>query len=247
MHIPRWNVVPPEKSQTATGKYHIVAHFKVFGTTGVGCTESVIGPCKIAACPASAGMPVTELNAGPITVTGSGPDSPVALSYGQQTPGGPAGYPPATGASPFCSSGDTVTASGGGGPDLPAFAAQSIVAPSDIAVTSPACAAGACQDIPRSMDAIITWSGGTAGKVSVAYVTATDAGSKILACSFDASAGTGTVPSAALMQLDVGSSAGFFGSMLITPIDSKEIMVGSMPTVLGVEATPLGGTFTTTD
>ena len=121
------------------------------------------------------------------------------------------------------------------------------VAPNDITLTAPICGGGSCPDFNRSSDAIVPWTGGGAGKVSVTYQTSTDTGSKTLTCSFDAIAGSGTVPTAALMLLDVGTASGFLGIELITAVNSKSIMVGAMPTFLGVEGTPVEGQFSTTD
>jgi len=152
-----------------------------------------------------------------------------------------------TGNTSFFNAGDMVSVSGAGGADLPAFTMQTVIAPSGITVTSPVCASGACADVDRAADAMVTWTGGGAGRVSVAYLTTTDDGTKAVTCNFDASAGSGTVPVAALMTLDQASAPGFFGLESITPIDSKTIMVGTLPVLFGVQQTSYQGTFTTTD
>ena len=233
-------------TQSPTG-FHVVASFNpASAATTAGCLVTTVGPCIATACPDVMGVAMASLNAGAITVTGTGPGSPVTLSFGTKGDGGLAGYPAASGQTAFYNAGDPVSASGAGGADLPAFNAT-LVAPNEIAVTSPACAAGACADVDRSMDATITWSGGGAGRVTVAYVTGTDVGTKLLSCSFDALVGSGTVPSAALMKLDPPGAPNFFGQVLVNPIDSKTIMVGTLPTLFGVQGGTFGGTFTITN
>ena len=211
-----------------------------------GCVTKTVGGCIATSCPAVDGILSSSLNAGAITVAGTGPDSPVTIRYTAMGDAGLMGYS-ARGNSQFFHGGDTITASGAGGPDVPAFAAQTVIAPNEIVVTSPACAAIKCPDIPRSHDATIAWTGGGAGKVEITYITDTDDGSKTLSCSFDASAGSGTIPSAALMMLDPGTAPGFYGLAIVYPMSTKTIMVGTLPTLLAAQGGATEGSFTFTD
>jgi hypothetical protein len=154
----------------------------------------------------------------------------------------------ATGPGKFYNAGDAVSVSGTSGSDLPAFSAT-VVSPNDIVVTSPAsaCASGACPDVDRSTALTLTWTAGGAGTVAADFRTAPDTSESALTCTFDAVAGTGTIPSAALMKLDVGPAPNFSGHMDIYPIDSKIVMVGTVATLFGVQGGTLAGTFTTTN
>lgn len=236
-------LVTPSATQVS-----VVAGFNAVAPTPAGCTKTMVAGCMATSCPDVMGVLRSSLNAGAITVTGTGPSSPAILTFGPL--GGDAGvdgYKGLNAQSRFYNDGDMLSASGAGGPDLPAFAVQTLVAPNDIVLTAPACANVMCTDFPRSKDVTLTWTGGGAGKVGVTYITDTDNGSKTLSCSFDATAGTGTVPSAALMMLDVGTAPGFAAFEYITPNNSKTFMVGTLPTLFEAQGKLVEGSFTTTD
>jgi hypothetical protein len=226
----------------------VTAGFNSTAVVPAGCTKTMVAGCFATSCPVVMGILRSSLNAGTITVTGTGPSSPATLTFGPF--GGDAGingYKGVDAPSKFYNDGDTLSASGAGGPDLPAFAAQTLVAPTDIVLTAPACANVVCANFARSTDATLTWTGGGAGNVGVTYITDTDNGSKTLSCSFAAAAGTGTVPSAALMMLDVGTAPGFTGVEVISPNNSKTFMVGTLPTLFEAQGSGIEGSFTTTD
>ena len=226
----------------------VVAAFYPTEVLPAGCTRTMVAGCVATSCPDIMGVLHSSLNAGTITVTGTGPASPATLTFGPI--GGDAGidgYQGLKAQSKFYNDGAMLSASGAGGPDLPAFATQTLVAPTDIVLTAPACANVVCANFARSTDATLTWTGGGAGKVGVTYITDTDNGSKTLSCSFDAAAGTGTVPSAALMMLDVGTAPGFYGVEYITPSNSKTFMAGTLPTLFEAQGSLVEGSFTTTD
>jgi hypothetical protein len=212
-----------------------------------GCTIGMVAGCVVTSCPAADGVLRSSLNAGTITVTGTGAGSPASLTFGPLGDAGVDGYSSAKVTTRFYNGGDAISFSGAGGPDVPAFTTQTVVAPNDIVLISPACADVKCPDFNRSADATLTWTGGGAGQISISYITNTDTTTKTLSCNFDAQAGTGTVPSAALMMLDVGTDPGFSGLEVIGPVDSKTIMVGTFPTKLIVQGGPTEGFFTTTD
>ena len=106
----------------------------------------------------------------------------------------------------------TVSASGS---TVPAFGAQTVVAPNPIALTLPALAAdGGTSTVSTASNLTVTWVGGQAG----ATVTLEGAGDTTqtpfvyFVCNWDASLGTGTIPQAMLTPL-TGQSAGvlFYG------------------------------------
>src|ERR1019366_759875 len=150
----------------------VTAGFNSTAVVPAGCTKTMVAGCFATSCPVVMGILRSSLNAGTITVTGTGPSSPATLTFG-----------------PF---------------------------------------------------------GGDAGNVGVTYITDTDNGSKTLSCSFAAAAGTGTVPSAALMMLDVGTAPGFTGVEVISPNNSKTFMVGTLPTLFEAQGSGIEGSFTTT-
>src|SRR5262249_32985602 len=84
----------------------------------------------------------------------------------------------------WTAAGQTVTVSGSGA-DFPAFSTL-LDAPTAVTVVNPL--AGAL-DVPRNADFAVSWSGGSAGHVTVEV----DAGSKRLDCSFALAAGTGSL------------------------------------------------------
>lgn len=216
-----------------------------------GCTKAPVAGCVATSCPFDVQRSPREssLNAGAITVTGAPPTSPATLTFGALAGAGVNGYEPVSAPKRFFSSGDLIGVTGSGGPDLPSFAAQGLVAPNDIVVTAPACASpldgGACTDVNRASDATIAWTGGGAGKVTVYYITNTDDGSKTVSCDFDAAAGTGVISKAALSRLDVASAPGFHGQLNIIPSSSKSFMVGTLPAALTAVNTATFGTFVT--
>jgi hypothetical protein len=235
-------LVTPSSTQVG-----VSAQFYPSAPTPAGCTIGMVAGCIVTSCPAVDGVLRSSLNAGTITVTGTGTSSPASLTFGPLADAGVDGYSSVRAKTRFFDGGDVISFSGAGGPDLPAFATQTVVAPNDIVLTAPACADLKCPDFSRSADATLTWTGGGAGRVSISYITTTDTTSKTVSCNFDAQASTGTVPAAALMMLDVGTEPGFSGLEVILPIDSKTIMVGALPTTIGVQGSSTEGFFTTTD
>lgn len=223
------------------------AWFYPSAPTPAGCTIGMVAGCTVTSCGHAERVVRSSLNAGTITVTGTGASSPATLTFGPLGDAGVDGYSSVQATTRFYNAGDVISFSGAGGPDLPSFTAQTVVAPNDIVLTAPACVDVKCPDFSRSADATLTWTGGGAGQVSITYITSTDTTDKTVSCSFDAKAGAGTVPTAALMMLDVGTAPGFSGVEVIYPADSKTIMVGTSATLLLVQGNGVEGFFTTTD
>lgn len=227
----------------------IVSFGKTTTKASGSCTTSAMGSCNIVVCPAAnadAGLPmqITTPNAGTVTLAGgtAGADTMITVPYGSIGDAGVMGYPSVRIMSEFYKPGDMITATGAGGADLPAFAAQTVPAPSDVTVTSPVCAMTMCPDVDRSMDMVVTWTGGGAGDVDVAVEMDSDTTTVGVSCTFPASSGTGTIPTAALMMLPVGADVG--GLVSILPASSKTFSVGTVQTrfvVLGGGAQGLAG------
>jgi hypothetical protein len=225
--------------------YTIQSGFVRFSSTaqsanGIVCTASTIGDCLVSACTLSdapdAGAPpsATALDAGMITVTGAGASKAV-LTFGaisayttQQ------GYAAVSSETQFFSGGDTITVVGAGGADLPAFAAQSVVAPSEIVLSAPVCAGLAC-DVDRTQDLAVAWTGGGAGKVKAAFETVGSTSTGSVFCTFDAASGMGTVPKAALAVLGDTRDGSTTGVEIFESLSEMTFTVGGIPTTFSVQ------------
>ncbi len=225
--------------------------------TPMPCPEMVnvtMGACiasKLCIPPATdAGMRIipNTLNAGTITIAGGTGDAGAAtLTYGPQVVGPYMfnGYKSVTSSLQFFAGGDMLTATGAGGADLPAIPTQTVVAPSDITVTAPACTGSTCPDVDRTVDLVATWTGGGAGKAFFTYESLSDRFAVIVSCNFDASAGTGTVPAALLAHLEKAGDpniAGVFGIGVTN--ETPSFMVSDIPTKFEVQGGGISGTLT---
>jgi hypothetical protein len=157
---------------------------------GLGCARTISGPCTIDDCSATdapdAGELITE-SAGALTLSGGSLASPLKLSFGAN------GYTSPFFGSALFEAGDVFTVSAPGAA-FPAFSGQSAPAPGTVTVTSPTPTTGPSgPTYPFDPTAAMTWTwtGGTTGD-SVSFTVAT--ADLILTCTFDATAGTGTIP-----------------------------------------------------
>jgi hypothetical protein len=230
----------------STFHYSIAAAFRAFvAPTGAGSapTQTTMGPCTATVIPtppsSEAGTPmaVAGLNAGTLTITGAGTPASTMLAYGPvASQQGVPGYTAASGSTALFAGGDTMTVSGAGGADLPAFAAQSLVAPTQVAVTAPSCT-GTCPDLDRTQDLTVAWTGAGAGKVVVTFETISDTQAVLLQCRFDATAGTGTVPATLLGKLDKAGDPNVSGIEQISDENDVDFMVGTAVTKLTIQHT----------
>jgi hypothetical protein len=223
--------------------------------SGYACTASTIGECLTSVCIASntgdAGTPSTPtivaLNAGVLTVTGAGA-SKATLVFGTISPSSSQqGYAAVNGATQFFTGGDAIQVMGAGGADLPAFPAQTVIAPSDITLTAPVCGGAigtACAEVDRTQDLAVAWTGGGAGKVSAIFETlaSTDTTSTvvIVECNFDAKSGAGTVPQAALALLGDTRVAPTSGSETFSVSNATTFTVANIPTTFTVHGASIG-------
>jgi len=202
--------------------------------TGTAPTSTTIGDCTATVVPTTdtpdAGSPmqpvVKLLNAGPITIAGAGTPPSVMLEYGPAKGATFSNYAEVTGNTAFFAGGDSLTVSGAGGPDLPSFAAPTLIAPSRIKLTSPDCSAG-CPDLDRTTDLVMTWTGGGAGKVTATFETISAAALVLVECKFGAAGGTGTVSTALLQKLEKAGSPGVTGVAVVTPNNEVTFPVGA--------------------
>jgi hypothetical protein len=161
-----------------------------FFVSGAFCTNTMhIGPCDLASCVST---PPPSVSAGTIMITGAA-QAITMLPKANQT------YDTFMTADPLFSGGESITFAAAGA-DVPAFT-KSIVAPAKATITSPAkpSSTSPLLVINRSQDFTVSWTGGGSGLVQVALNSAQ--ADQRLFCRFEASAGTGKVPTAALSML----------------------------------------------
>ena len=169
------------------------------------CTALDAGPCVTTSCtavaPSDAGAgdasPTTAPNAGTLTITG-GVFGTKGSSVAPDNGGTYAYASPGTIFAP----GDTLGVEATGG-TVPAFAEQTVTATPTIVLTAPTPGTGGKITIPTAQPLVVTWTGGQSGAKTVLIATAifTNGGAASTACAWDASLGTGTVPTAALKPL----------------------------------------------
>ncbi|HEY4107028.1 MAG TPA: hypothetical protein VGM44_24175 [Polyangiaceae bacterium] len=182
-------VVSESLSGSTAVSYEISANWlPPVGTSG--CSLTTIDACTVVSCAqTTAAAPITGLDAGPLVFASSSGSSATLTADGSseylsQGMGG------------FFAPGDMVTVTGQGGPDLPSFAAVSVVAPAETTLLDPACVAGTCPTIDRTQDLALSWTSQGPGVLSINLgVTAQ---SSTASCIFDLSASTGSVPAEVL-------------------------------------------------
>ncbi len=209
---------------------------------GIVCTASTIGPCLVSACTISGaadpGLPtgIATLNAGTLTITGAG-TAKAALVFGTVAPNSnQPGYAGVSGDTQFFSGGDSITVMGAGGADLPAFVAQTVIAPNDVVLTAPLCAGLVCADLDRAQDLAVAWTGGGAGHVKASFETIAANAPGSVFCTFDAASGTGTVPNAALVVLGDTRDGQTTGVELFAASNETLFTVGDIPTTFSVQS-----------
>ncbi len=163
-------------------------------------TQATVGPCaiRVTMSGGSAMVPMQRragtltISSGTTTVTLT-PTMPTMFSL----------YTAYSSPSKLWNGGETLTITAAGGEVLP-FTATA-VAPGAITYTLPApVPVGTTVTLDRSKDFPVAWSGGTGGEVSVefgVYNVSSAAAHLQVDCRFAATAGNGTVPSAALLML----------------------------------------------
>lgn len=175
-----------------------------------GCTTQLVdgGACLVTTCAAHAASDagvVSLASAGALDLSGGAfGDAGVQIgadnlgSYLYNTTG------------PMFAPGDTLTVSGAGA-TVPAFPAQSLVAPDAIVVTAPAAAADAgALVISTTTDVAVAWTGGATGNRVVFTLSAffKSGASASTTCSWDAAAGQATIPASAVTGLAGNAQAG---------------------------------------
>lgn len=203
--------------------------------TSTTCTQTKSGPCTLNRCQLGDGGAPTEFSAGTITITGGTLSAPITLTYDAAT-----GYSVFSATTPIYTPGETFNVSAVGA-DVAAFSGVSAAAPNDIVITSPSggTATNLMYAIDESTDLVITWTGGSAGAQVAVNLSNLDDHSLALNanCMFDASAGTGTIPTALLTQLGSFTS----GYLQMYPISTASVASANATVTITVEGTPTAG------
>ena len=139
----------------------------------------------------------------------------------------------------FWSGNETVTFTALGD-RVPAFA-DTLTAPSQPTITTPALPSGQPLVIPQQLALSVSWSGATSGTIAITLTRAqTPLKYATVTCELDAANGSGELPSAALQAISSGASGGTYA---FTARTAKNIRAGTYDVRLQLDAigrTPSG-------
>lgn len=172
--------------------------------------------------------PSNGVSAGTITISGPWLTTPVTM-----TPMSGSNAYQYTSSSPGYTAGQTlsVTASGAA---VPAFGPETVVAPDQTQLTSPAIATdGGTTTVPTTADLQITWSGGQPG-ATMLLEAGGSSNSAYTYCTWNASDGQGTIPAAVLAPF-----AGQSGYLVYGQYDATSFSAG--PYAISLTALPYTG------
>lgn len=188
--------------------YTVIASFALVGGASTCTVTEPSAECRLTVCPppmmvedagmpdagmVDAGMPVAP-HAGVITI-GGGASETVTL-----TPGADGLYPAATSAAMgLWPNSDAILTVMGAGDEVPMFGVT-LAGPDAVTITAPASGS-----VPLASDLAVTWTGSSPGDVVVS-MSALREGTVAVECRFEPSAGTGTVPTAALTAMGAGAA-----------------------------------------
>ncbi len=177
----------------------ILATFDPHYPAGLGCAHTVSGPCTVDDCTAldMQGAMLLGESAGTLTVSGGLLPTTLMLH-----PGAPGTYRDPFAGNPLFGTGDVFQVSAAGDV-FPAFSGQSAPGPAPVTITSPAMttgSAGPTYTYDSTAALPWTWTGGQAGtSVIVSVITHTP--DLTVTCTFDATAGAGTIPQDVVAEL----------------------------------------------
>lgn len=164
-----------------------------------GATQTkTVGPCVLEIIGEGTAAQETDVSAGTVHLTGGAAAIDLAPMSDNT-------YAPSTGATALYAGGETLVVTADG-KDVPAFT-TSLTAPSKVTLAAPVVASGALT-VKRSSGVTATFSsaatGAAAGSVVLYFSATSTTMAFALTCTFDASAGTGTIPAAAFADFPAG-------------------------------------------
>ncbi|HUS27420.1 MAG TPA: hypothetical protein VMZ53_02895 [Kofleriaceae bacterium] len=182
------------------------ASFSPQQTSTPPCTSQTVGPCIVSQC--SGPFPMQTLaSGGTVTVMGVGTTATLTPGFGNM-------YQPVNTGASFAG-GETITMQGTGA-DTPAFS-FTLLAPARAAITTPAKPSGTdALVIDRSHDLSVAWTGGGTSEIDFVFGSP---GLVNMNCAFPASAGSATIPTAALQMLSAGSGSFSASTEVIKSVD----------------------------
>lgn len=191
------------------------------------CLSSTTGACTVNRCPltpppdAGAAMPMYE-SAGDLTLEAPGIDGGLALTFGSSRT-----YSANLSGAAF-SPGDTVRVRATGAA-VSAFS-NSLTAPGTMTLTAPALTPGMTYALDRTVPLTVSWTSSGSSEVQVTISSITPQHSTSIVCKASSAAGTLTVPTSALSQLDLVPAMppqGTFGSMGVSTSTSTDFIAGA--------------------
>ncbi|HTL35583.1 MAG TPA: hypothetical protein VL326_20785 [Kofleriaceae bacterium] len=170
------------------------------------CTDTMVAGCDVYVCQAPG--PTTYVSGGTVTITG-------LTQAVTMMPASDKMYAPVSSQQALYTGGETITVNATGA-DAPAFT-LSLTAPARASITAPAKPSSGGLTIDRAHDFAVSWTGG-GGKVYL-YISGPSGTNSTISCGFDASAGTGTIPAAALMMVPAGTGSFNTSSLSVKSTD----------------------------
>jgi hypothetical protein len=164
-----------------------------------GATQTkTVGPCVLEIIGEGTAAQETDVSAGAVHLTGGAAAIDLAPKSDNT-------YAPSASATSLYNGGETLVASADG-KDVPAFT-TSLIAPSKVTLAAPVVTAGALT-VKRSSGVAATFTsagaGAAAGSVVLYFSTTSTTMAFALTCTFDAAAGSGTIPAAAFADFPAG-------------------------------------------
>jgi hypothetical protein len=194
-----------------------------FQTSSPQCHARTVGPCDVLRCDVPVGGSISSANASAGSITISGGSSPAVL-----TPDASGTYSLGPGvALPSYAPGASVGVAAVGG-SIPAFSAKVTFAP-PITVTKPAQAV-----IDRMSDLVLAWTGPMSASVLATIEEGVPDRIVRITCVFDGAGGSGTVPAAALTDLEVAplGSGSSDGDLSIYSVGFERVSAGGFPVMV---------------
>lgn len=187
------------------------------------CTSRSTDACSIFRCDISAGgaAPLTNLSAGTITITGGS-------TQGTLVPGSDKSYSEASTGVVSFSTGATVGFRASGGDDIRSWV-SSVLFPSPIRVTNPQSGI-----IDHTKGLALTWTGGSSMVLATIEESVPDR-IVLISCLFDAAGGSGTIPPAAVSDLEPSSTlggSGGEGDLSILSVGATHVSPAGFPVLI---------------